>query len=143
MSLRACNVSRCASHTDKGTITWPGGTSTASGAFSGFGIRVHSLSTMAPSLTSFGIDALLKRLVAETLIGVDKLLFVGAVFHVDVDNLLDHFRHFVSAERRPKHRTQSRIVGSATAQLHLVKLFAFLVYRSEDHTSELQSRGHH
>src|SRR5690625_4810739 len=68
MSLRACNDSRCASHTDKGTITWPGGTSTASGAFSGFGIRVHSLSTMAPSLTSFGIDALLKRLVAETLI---------------------------------------------------------------------------
>src|SRR5690606_39074667 len=106
----------------RGTIILPEGISVASELSADSSSRIHSFSAMLPSLTSFGIDALLEGLGTQATVGVDKQFFLGTMFQEDVNNFLDHAGHFISAKRRAEYIAQRGVIGGAAAQLDLIEL---------------------
>src|SRR5690606_7015982 len=84
-------------------------------------------SIILPSLTSFGIDTLLKRGRSDTAIGIDKQFFTSAIVNVHINQLLNHRRHILGAKRRAKYHAQGCLFARAAAQLDLIKLFAFFI----------------
>src|SRR5476649_184312 len=74
------------------------------------------------------IDALLERVDADTLVGIDETLVFVALLDVHVDQLLDDIRHDVLSEGRAKDLAQAGVTAGATTQGDLIELFAFLVH---------------
>nr|GFA29209.1 hypothetical protein [Tanacetum cinerariifolium] len=74
------------------------------------------------------IDALLERVDADALIGVDEALVFVAFLDINVDQLLDNVRHGVLCEGRTQDFAQAGVATGAAAQRHLIELFAFLVH---------------
>src|SRR3989454_3728774 len=113
ISPRARSASRSARHSASGTIAAaPSGTSAGDAASRS---SVHRSSTIALSLMSRGIDALLERFDAEPADGVDKALIFVAALHVDVDEAADDVGHFGRRERGADDLAQRCVLALTTA----------------------------
>src|SRR5437867_7188769 len=125
VSPRARSASPSARHSTSGTIAaTPSGTSAGDAASRS---SVHRSSTIAASLMSRGIDALLERLDAEPADGIDEALVLVALVDVDVDETADDLGHFIRRERRADDLAQRRVLALAAADRNLVPLLAVLV----------------
>jgi len=90
--------------------------------------RCHWLSAMAPSMITLPIDALLERVHANALVGVDKRLVFEAFFHVELDDVFHHIGDLIRLERRAQFLADTGFPVTTAAQGDLVELLAFLVH---------------
>src|SRR5215472_10295826 len=124
-SPRPRSAPRSARQSASGTIAGtPNGTSVSAAASRS---RAQRSSTIAPSLMSRGIDALLERLDAEPPDGVDEALVLVAALDVDVDQALDDVGHLLSGEGRADDLAERRLIALCAADRDLVPLLAVLV----------------
>src|SRR5574344_502209 len=91
-----------------------------------------------------GIYALLERLQADTLVGVDKTLFRGAMVDVDMDQCADDIRHVLLGKGWPQNLAQAGFTATVAAQRYLIKLLAFLVHtQNADMANMVMAAGVH
>src|SRR5215470_2259813 len=89
--------------------------------------RVQRSSTIAPSLMSRGIHALLEWLQSQAPHGVDEVLVLVPALDVDFDEPRHHVRHLLRGERRADDLAERRAFSLRTANRNLVPLLAILV----------------
>src|SRR4051812_15724387 len=119
---RARSASRDACHTASGTITSP-----ASGTCGRAPLAPRSSSSQLSaagfrSLMS-AINVVLERFQSNAANDVDEALGLRvAVRQIDVDQLLDHVRHFILRHRRTEHLAERGIVALIAADRNLIEL---------------------
>src|SRR3990167_4074906 len=83
------------------------------------------------------IYTLLERVDANAAEGVEEAFFIGALFHVDLDDLVDHVGHVRFGEGRAEDLRQAGITAGAAAEGYLVELLAFLVYAEDADVADM------
>src|SRR5574343_1260982 len=74
------------------------------------------------------VNTVLERVDADAIEGVEEAFFVGTVFQVNLDDLLDHIRHFAGRERWADDLAKLGLVALTAAQRDLVELVVVLVH---------------
>src|SRR5262245_15947042 len=102
-------------------------TGTPAGTGASSSTRTNRSSTMRPALTS-GIDALLERLDAEALDGLDEVLVRPlAQLEIGGGNVLDHVGDLAVRHSGAENGAEPRGVVGPAADRHLVKFLAVLL----------------
>ncbi|RMU71751.1 hypothetical protein ALP24_05638 [Pseudomonas syringae pv. aptata] len=123
---RALSACACSRHSASGTIRSSQFDRLSKVVSLGNRCQVSSMTSLFLMIRC--IDALLERVNANTLVGVDETLVFGPFFNVDVDQLLDHVRHRLLRKGGAENLAQARVTAGAAAKRDLIELFTFLVH---------------
>src|SRR5690554_8199810 len=104
---RALSAWLCSSHMARGTMMSPALVSCSRVA--SLGSSSHVSWTTWLSLIICRIHTLLERGHTNALVGVDEALFRGAVFQIDIDQLLNHGGHLISGEGGAEDLADGRV----------------------------------
>src|SRR5690606_6579091 len=123
---RALRAWECSSHMARGTMTSPVLVNWSRVASLGRSSQVSGTTWL--SLMISRIYALLERVHANALVGIDEALFRGAVLQIHVDQLLHYGGHLIGGKGGAEDLADGGVTAGLATQRDLIELLALLVH---------------